>query len=154
MSDPPQGYRCDRWSRQLANDYQAFTRAANALRTWQMHRGAGLIVEASGPPAIGMVVAMAVPLPVGYIDVVCKVVDVVDEPDRFGFTYGTLPVHPEEGEESFAVARAEDGGVTFEIVAASRPRHGLARMAPPIARFLQLRATERYFAAIEDVTRI
>ena len=33
----------------------------------------------------------------------CRVVYVVDEPDRRGFAYGTLPGHPESGEELFLV---------------------------------------------------
>ncbi len=113
-----------------------------------MHRGAGLIVAADGPPTVGVDVAMAAPLPIGYIDVVCRVVRVVDEPERHGFTYGTLPVHPEQGEESFTVTRADDGTVTFEIVAVSRLRHVLARAVPPFARHLQARAIGRYLSAM------
>jgi uncharacterized protein (UPF0548 family) len=149
MEPPPDGYRCDRWTRELCGDETVFERAADVLRTWQMHRSAGLTVEVDGPPAVGMDVAMAAPLPVGYVDVVCRVVDVIDEPDRYSFTYGTLPVHPEQGEESFTVTRGADGAVTFEIVAASRLRHPLARACPPIARRLQSRAIERYVASMQ-----
>jgi uncharacterized protein (UPF0548 family) len=149
MDPPPAGYRRDRWMRELAGDDTVFERAANVLRTWQMHRGAGLTVEVDGPPAVGMDVAMAAPLPVGFVDVVCRVVDVVDEPDRYAFTYGTLPVHPEQGEESFTVTRGAGGVVNFEIVAASRLRHPLARACPPVARRLQSHAIERYLASMQ-----
>ena len=142
------GYRLDRWSRTLGNSDSVFQRASQALRTWQVHRGAGLIVCDDGPPSIDAVVAMAAPLPLGFIDVVCRVVAVVDEPDRFGFTYGTLRVHPEQGEESFTVVRQADGAVVFEIAAASRPRHVLARACPPVARRLQRSATTRYLDAM------
>lgn len=40
-----------------------------------MHRAARLIVHADGPPTIGMDEAMATPLPVGYIDVICRDAD-------------------------------------------------------------------------------
>lgn len=93
-------------------------------------------------------VAMSAPLPVGFIDVVCRVVDVEDEADRFGFSYGTLSVHPEQGEESFTVARSRGGDVVFEIVAVSRPRHPLARFGAPVARRLQVAATKRYLDAM------
>ena len=93
---------------------------------------------------------MAAPLPIGWVEVVCRVVDVVDERDRFGFTYGTLSVHPEQGEESFTVIRTDDGAIGFQIVAASRPRHVLARAFPPVARRLQLAATNRYLAAMQS----
>jgi hypothetical protein len=57
--------------------------------------GGGLIVSVDGPPVAGLAVAMSAPPPVGFIDAVCRVVAVIDEPDRFGFAYGTLPDHPE-----------------------------------------------------------
>ena len=108
------------------------------------------MVHPAGPPDIGLVVAMAAPLPMGWIDVVCRVVAVVDEPDRFGFTYGTLPVHPEQGEESFTVTRSDDGSITFEIVAVSRPRQPLARAFAPVARRLQAAATKGYLQAMQS----
>jgi uncharacterized protein (UPF0548 family) len=127
-----------------------FDAAVRALREWQVHRGAGLVVCADGPPAVDDVVAMSARLPIGFIDVVCRVVTVTDEPDRFGFAYGTLPVHAERGEESFTVVRRPDGDVRFEIVAVSRPRHPLARLCPPVARRLQRAATERYLDAMTE----
>ncbi len=148
VSTVPSGFRLDRWSRRIGIGDDAFERAVDALMGWKVHEGAGLAVAASGPASIGMVVAMAAPLPAGWVDVVCRVVDVVDLPQRKGFAYGTLPTHPEQGEESFTVAMAADGTVTLEIVAVSRPRQILARLCPPVARRLQVAATNRYFEAI------
>ena len=129
-----------------------FGRAVDTLRNWRMHERAGLIVNAAGPSALNVVVAMAAPLPIGWVEVVCRVVDVVEERDRVGFTYGTLSVHPEQGEESFTVVRADDGNIVFEMVAASRPRHVLARAVPPVARRLQMAAANRYLAAMQSAT--
>ena len=150
MTEPPSGYRLERWSRSLGKSEHAFDRAVEALRHWRVHEGAGLVVHACGPPTVDSVVAMAAPLPIGWVEVVCRVVDVIDEPDRFGFTYGTLSVHPEQGEESFTVIRASDGNSEFRIVAVSRPRHVLARALPPVARRLQRAATNRYLAAMQS----
>jgi uncharacterized protein (UPF0548 family) len=147
---PPAGYRLDVWSRSLVGGDDVFDRAVDALRNWRVHRGAGLIVEAVGPPTVGLVVAMAAPLPVGYVEVVCRVVGVVDQPDRCGLTYRTLSAHPEQGEESFTVVRVAGGDISFEIVAASRPRHLLARTFPPVARRLQNDATSRYLNAMQS----
>ena len=147
----PSGYRIDRWSRELGHGDDVFQRAVHALRHWDVHRGAGLLLCADGPAEIGSVVAMAAPLPIGFIDVVCRVVDVTERPDRVGFAYGTLPVHPEQGEESFTVARHDDT-VVFEIVACSRSRHPLARACPPAARALQRAATKRYLDAMETAS--
>jgi uncharacterized protein (UPF0548 family) len=153
MSYPPKGYRLDRWSRELGDENDALERARAALQNWKVHEGAGLIVEADGPPTVGGIVAMAAPLPVGFIEVVCRVVDVVDQPDRCGFVYGTLPNHPEQGEESFIASRSANGVLTFEIVAVSRPRQILARVFPPVARRLQITATNRYFEAMRAVVQ-
>lgn len=152
-NDAPPGYRLDRWNRALGAGGDVFDGAARALREWELHRGAGLMVCADGPPAVGQVVAMSAPLPLGFIDVTCRVVSVVDEPNRFGFAYGTLPIHPEQGEESFIVERDEGGEVTFRIVAVSRPRHALARLCPPVARRLQPAATVRYLDAMAGSVR-
>lgn len=96
---------------------------------------------------------MSAPLPIGFVDLMCRVVSVGDETDRFGFSYGTLRVHAEQGEESFAVERDGDGEVTFRITAVSRARHPLARLCPPVARRLQRATTERYLDAMTAATR-
>ena len=150
LAQAPPGYRLDHWSRRLGRGDDVFNMAADALRSWRVHRGAGLVVWYDGPPAVGAVVAMAARLPVGYIEAVCRVVDVVDQPDRYGFAYGTLAVHPEQGEESFTVVRTADGSVSFEIAAVSRPRHLLARACPPGARILQRAATGRYLDSMSS----
>ncbi len=146
--DAPDGYRRDQWTCQLGRGEPVFERAAEALKAWRVQKDSGLIVMADGPPTVGMVVAIAAPLPIGFVEVVCRVVDVVDEPDRCSFAYGTLPVHPEQGEESFAVTRGADDEVSFEIVAVSRPKDLLARACPPIARRMQRSATHRYLDAM------
>ena len=153
LATAPRGYRRVQWSRPLGRSDDVFARACNALRQWRVHEGAGLAVVADGPLAVGAIVAMSAPLPVGFIDVVCRVVDVEDEADRFGFSYGTLSVHPEEGEESFTVTRSRGDGVVFQIVAVSRPHEVLAKVGAPFARRLQRAATVRYLnAMVSDVT--
>ncbi len=79
-----------------------------------------------------------------------RVVDVVDEPTRRGFAYGTLPGHPESGEESFVVELGETGDVTLTITAVSRPASRLARLAGQVGRRVQSRITDRYLSALAD----
>jgi uncharacterized protein (UPF0548 family) len=146
----PAGYRRDRWVRAVGHGDETFGEAAEVLMSWGVHRGAGLTVHASGRPQLDSVVAMAAPLPFGFVSVVCRVVDVIDEPSRRGFTYGTLSAHPERGEEAFVVELGEDGAVNFEVAAMSRPRHLLARACPPVARLLQRAATDRYLSAMQS----
>jgi uncharacterized protein (UPF0548 family) len=59
---------------------------------------------------------------------------------RFGFAYGTLANHAEQGEELFEVSlRPGSADVLYRIRAASKPRAPLARVGFPIARALQAR---------------
>lgn len=56
----------------------------------------------------------------------------------YGFAYGTLPDHPERGEERFLVEwdRADDS-VWYDLMAISRPGHWIARLGYPYARYEQ-----------------
>ena len=144
----PDGLTRHHWSAALPARAD-FARAVDALSLWRVHEHSGLIVRSDGPMAVGTNVAMNARLPVaGYIDVTCRVVAVVDEPDRFGFAYGTLSVHPEQGEESFVVTRDGDA-LRFDVSAISRPANVLARLAGPIADRLQDSAAQRYLRAME-----
>ncbi len=78
-----------------------------------------------------------------------RVVYVVDETHRKGFAYGTLPGHPESGEEAFVVELDGDGTVTFTITAFSRPSSRLARVAGPVNRAVQRWITGRYLRSLQ-----
>jgi uncharacterized protein (UPF0548 family) len=144
----PPGYRHDHWSADLGEfTDKRFERAASTVRTWAVQRGAGITVFPGDPAAPGASFILVLALPVGYVTAPGRVVYVVDEPGRYGLAYGTLPGHPEQGEEAFFVVRQGDR-VRFEIIAFSRPGHPLARIASPITRLLQVRATQAYLAAM------
>ena len=79
-----------------------------------------------------------------YILNACRIVYTIDETTadytRFGFAYGTLPGHIEEGEERFLVEwRHADDSVWYDILAFSQPRHWLVRLGYPVARRFQKR---------------
>ena len=146
----PDGFTRRAWGTTLVSR-DAFARAAVALASWAMHEHLGFTVRCDGPIAVGTNVAITAPLPVGYADVTCRIVAVVDEPDRSGFAYGTLSVHPEQGEEAFVVSRIGTT-VRFDVTAVSRHRHPLARLAAPVADRLQASAAKRYLQAMERLT--
>ena len=79
----------------------------------------------------------------------CRVVYTIDEARRCGFAYGTLPGHPECGEEAFIVERGPNGVVTFSIRAFSRPASVLARYADPAGHWVQDLITNRYLRSAE-----
>jgi len=150
LAEAPTGFRLDRRTCLLGRGDEVFDKAVIALREWQVHLGSGIVVLADDEPRPDLVVAMSAPLPLGFIDFVCRVVDVVDQQDQFGFTYGTLSVHPEQGEESFIVTRGADFNITFDILAVSRPRMWAAKACAPISRALQHRATGKYVRAMQS----
>ena len=149
----PSGLKRRHWTTTLSGP-EAFERAAGAIRSWKVHKGAGLAIAADGPIAVGTNVAFGAPLPLGFIDGTCRIIAVVDEPDRFGFAYGTLSVHPERGEEAFLVVRGADGHVRFDIEGVSRPAQPIARLLPPVANRLQDTAVRHYLFAMERAVAI
>jgi uncharacterized protein (UPF0548 family) len=146
----PSGLQRHHWTTALHGP-DSFGPAAQAIRTWAMHRGSGLEVAADGPIAVDTNVAISAPLPIGFVDVTCRIVAVVDEPDRYGFAYGTLSVHPEQGEEAFLVVRDGDGTVHFDVDAVSRPIQRLARLVPAVANRLQDTAVRRYLTTMKHL---
>ena len=81
----------------------------------------------------------------------CRGVSVVSEPDKFGFAYGTLPGHPERGEEAFTVERRREGAL-FGVRVFSQPVDALVRLSGPFGRAAQQIATRRYVAAMARYT--
>jgi len=69
----------------------------------------------------------------------CRILKRCDDGNRHGFVYGTLPEHTECGEERFMVEMLADGSVWYEIHAFSRPRHWMAWVGFPLARWWQCR---------------
>jgi len=152
--DLPAGYDHVRREHVVGAGRADFDRAAAAVFRWTAQRGAGLRVRADGPASRpGTVVLMTAGLRRLGLDVPCRVVWVVDEPDRRGFGYGTLPGHPESGEESFVVSLRPDGEVVYELRAFSRLATPLARLGGPVAHRVQTLALDRYVTAIRRATR-
>ena len=88
----PAGYRLDRYERQLSSDETVFERAVEALRGWKAHVGAGVeIVPIDARVTVGATVLLLIKTVGFWAAAPCRVVYVVDEPNRFSFAYGTLP---------------------------------------------------------------
>lgn len=128
---------------------RAFRRAVEAVFDWRMQRGIGLHVRASGPAGeAGTVVVLTAGLPwLGY-DVPCRVVWAQTDGDEQGFGYGTLPGHPESGEECFVVRIDGHDQVHFTTRVFSRLATPLARAGGPVSRLVQRAAVEGYVRAI------
>jgi uncharacterized protein (UPF0548 family) len=146
----PAGFRGVTARGRLGEGETVFRLAADAVLRYQVQRGAGLGVTAEFPTARQGGVLICT-MPVGPLAIVipCRIVYVLDEPDRAGFGYGTLPGHPESGEEAFLVERDRDGSVWLRVIAFSRPDGLLQRIAHPVGRLVQQQVTERYVAGMQ-----
>jgi uncharacterized protein (UPF0548 family) len=150
----PAGYDHVQRAHVVGSGPEAFERAAAAVFRWTAQRGAGLRIDASGPASTpGTVVLMTAGLRRLGLDIPCRVVWVVDERDRRGFGYGTLPGHPESGEESFVVSLHPDGAVVYELRAFSRLATRLSRIGGPVSHRVQTLALDRYVAAVRRAAR-
>ena len=144
----PEGYQHLHAARVVGTGRELFEQCAETVLSWGVQRGAGLAVVPGDRVEVGS--EHRVGLGVGPLRLwaPCRVVYVVDEPDRKGFAYGTLPGHPESGEESFVVSLHEDGTVQFDVTAFSRPATWFARLGGPVTRLVQRWATWRYLDAV------
>ena len=137
---PPGYHRLHHRSQVGAGD-GAWVRAADAVLGWRMHRAAGMRVAATASraaPGVTMVGSIGV----GPLRMVapCRIVwaaEPGDDGSRAGFGYGTLPGHPERGEEAFVVEQTSDGRVWLTVEAFSQPASWLARAGGPVVPLFQ-----------------
>jgi uncharacterized protein (UPF0548 family) len=105
----PSGYHHTHRQEQIGTGPATFYRAVDALSRWEVHRRAGFVMVSAPLIAdLDSVVVMRLGPPLIGVVMPWRVVYIVDEPDRGGFAYGTLPGHPELGEEAFVVQISRD----------------------------------------------
>jgi uncharacterized protein (UPF0548 family) len=145
----PAGYDHLDLDEPVGHGEEAFERAVEGLMTWRMHQRAGLrlVSVTAGRAAPDVVVVVRA----GPMRIPCRVVYTVDEPDRRGFGYGSLPGHPIRGEEAFTVRLAADGEVRARIRAFSRPAALLPRLGGPLMPVVQRLAARRYLGALRKL---
>ena len=142
----PDGYHHVRKSAVIGRGRPRFEDAAAKVMRWGMLRGAGVRVEASSEVAA---VGSEVLVGLGPLRAPCRVVYVIDETDRRGFAYGTLPGHPESGEELFSV-RYDPGPTRCTPRSSPSPGTGRGgvRLGSPVTSLAQRIITERYLTAL------
>ena len=159
----PDGYRIDHHKARLGSGEKCFEAARVAMRAWRMFETPWIrLTNPQAPFEVGETLVVQVKHLGFYSLVPDRVVYIIDEPGRFGFAYGTLSGHAEQGEERFLVTYTPGtpgegdptGGaagretVRFELFAFSRPRHPLARLGAPAVRLLQRAAAGAYTEAM------
>lgn len=150
----PEGYPINHYRARLGAGEAAFARAKDALQNWTMYELEWTKIYPPGTPVE----------PSGVVCVIvnhgfcwslnsCRIVYVVEETagavEHFGFAFGTLPGHSEEGEERFTIERRlDDDSVWYELLAFARPHHILAKMGSPFVRLTQRRFARDSFLAV------
>ena len=135
----PNGYNHDINEVLLGHGQEVFEKARQGIEQWIMFPN---WVQPHPKPAVIKAdtdVALFFKLFGIYWNSACRIVYTVQEPNRFGFAYGTLASHVEKGEELFWVEKDEDGSVWYRIKAFSRPQYWMASLFKPIARMFQFR---------------
>lgn len=146
----PAGYHHLEVRRRLGRGRDDFRRFGEAVLAYRMQRGLGLLADAQtlrAEPGARVTVRLGI----GRFGVLapCRVVYVLDEEDRRGFAYGTLPGHPESGEELFAVEYDRATAAVYGVVTAfSRPAAWYTRLGGPVARAAQRLAAEAYLVTL------
>lgn len=123
-------------------------RAVHDVLRWRVKTASGFTVDAPGPVSQGDRVAVtARVLGLAIVEPV-EVVSVVEERDRVGFSYRTLPGHPVDGEEAFVVhRRGDDIHLTIRSLTRAAPQ-GVWRVLYPVLRIVQRVVRRRYLRAL------
>ena len=151
----PPGYVIDHNRTLLGHGEAVFVKARTALRAWRMF--ALDWVDPFLYPAVlaeDTAVAILARLPGLWSLNAARIIYILEQSgpvERYGFAYGTLPDHAEQGEERFSVEwHRHDDAVWYDLLAFSRPNQTLARFGYPVARSLQRRFAADSLAAMRQ----
>ena len=153
---PPHGYARDQTRSEIGHGEAAFEAAKSALQSWQ-HFDLGWVRVANPEARLDpdqLVAVEAHTLGLWSVNI-SRILYLIDEPTRFGFAYGTTPLHVESGEERFLVEfYPVSGTVSYELLAISRPVHWLARLGYPYTRHQQHRFARDSHAKMKRIAAV
>jgi uncharacterized protein (UPF0548 family) len=152
-SEHPKGYRRHTVTLTIGHGRERWEESVAAVLDWQIKTRSGFTVE-SFTDEIRARENADYRLSARFGPVVVhepvRVVAVVDQPTRCGFSYGTLDGHPVSGEEAFIVHRAVDGEVWLTLRSLTRASRGRWRWAFPILLIAQKYYRRRYRQALKS----
>ena len=139
--DEPAGFTHDRNRRMIGRGVEAFMKARRAIASWQMFGFGWIEVEPRDSPIeVGRTVAILARTFGLWTLNPARIFLTTDDEHEYGFAYGTLPGHAEEGIERFSVTRdPADDSVWYALHAVSRPARLFTRLAYPMTRRVQRR---------------
>ncbi len=146
----PAGFDRSRASAHLGEGFETYRRVADGILNWQIQRRSGLRVRTETEAVeSGSRIVSGFGIGPFRIKAPCEVVWVRrpapgNTAQSAGFGYGTLPGHPERGEEAFEVSIDAAGAVTFTITAFSRHSNWFYAAGGAAAKAAQRLITSRY----------
>jgi uncharacterized protein (UPF0548 family) len=155
-SSVPRNYIVDRNRVMLGSGPQVFRQGIDRLRAWQMFKLGWVDVF---PPEASISKGQNVAVLISHFGFwslnACRIVYTFAEEHSYGFAYGTLQDHAEQGEERFSVDwSAQDDSVWYNILAFSRPRKWQTRIARPLSRNLQKKFARNSLAAMTQTSGV
>jgi uncharacterized protein (UPF0548 family) len=153
MRFPPKGFRPFERRARIGFGDERWDYAWAELMSWGVQERSGMRVERVSDPegerplVAGDTVVLHIPAWPVNVSAPARVVWIVEEPERRGFAYGTLPGHPERGEEAFVLHRERDGSIWIVVRGFARPAR-FWRLVAPLLRLTQRRWMTRYLRAL------
>ena len=154
----PAGYPINRHRAKLGAGEKTFNHAVAALQSWQMYSlDWTRLYWPDTPIREGEVVAVLAKH-FGFWSLnACRIIYSLEEEGklrRYGFAFGTLPGHMEEGEERFVVEWDHgSGAVWYELLAFARPKPLLAKIGYPLVRLIQRRFAVDSFSGMKKAVK-
>lgn len=151
----PKGYTLDYYSIAIGEGDQVWQKAKEALQQWQHFPPSFTKIYQNTPDttkiAEGNVVVVMIYILGLWWRNTAKIVYTFDEPNRFGFAYGTLQDHAEKGEEAFWISKDKDSNITYHIHAISKPKFWAAKLAYPLTRKYQRKFARESIQNMKDI---
>lgn len=144
----------------LGDGLALYRRTAAGILGWELQKRSGLRVSTDADTVVpGARVVSGFGVGPFRINAPCEVVWVhrlapVEGPQSAGFGYGTLPGHPERGEEAFEVEIDAAGRVFLKITAFSRHSNWFYTAGGLVARAAQRHITSRYIGSAHELAAV
>lgn len=146
----PTGYNHDRNKCMLGKGQAVFEKAKEAIDQWVMFPAPWTKIYPIKPAELDKEVAVLFQLFGVWWFNSSRIVYLINEPNRYGFAYGTLTQHVEKGEEVFWVEHDQQGNVWYHIEAFSQPNRWYVHLCKPLARTYQRKFVRESKMAMQE----
>jgi uncharacterized protein (UPF0548 family) len=146
----PFGFHPNPGSGEVGRGVADFERGKEAVRSWRIFPEWVLLHRRDCPIAVGEIAIAGMRVLGIWAANACRIVEVIDEPRRYGFVYATCEGHALRGAERFLLELKSDGRVTFEIFSISRPAGAIAWFGLSEVRRIQKRFARDAITCMRD----